>query len=333
MSDTLHLAQLSGELSDAYREHKDKVCGVGGDRVPQRSGIARSETQILTSARYAEGGEHVYLRSSGGDTMTATVVGWDGATEIALLETPEPHGLPVFEPADTLPAVGSLALSLGMPGPAAPEMRLDMIRGVEEGDDATAIHTDGTAVPGFAGGALVTPAGRLAGVLARDPAGFSGYAVPASRAFAIAETLAAGGGQGPAYLGIQGHTVALTGTLQNSLQRDQAWGLLLVSVDETSPAADAGMMVGDILVALNGVETATHEELFHVLSSGISEHSVEAEVLRGGIATRIAVTPAGREGRPRDRRSGGGHGGGHGWARARRGEGMQRRWRGMGTMG
>ena len=320
MSESSMLTQLSTELSGIYGEHKGKIFGVRGDRVPQRSGIARSDREIITIARHAEGGERVSLRTAGG-AVEATVIGWDGRSEIALLETDEPHGVPAFERSDAMPTVGGLALSFGMPSEDSVEVRLDVIRGVEQREDAAAIHTDGVAVPGFAGGALLTPEGSLTGLLARDPAGFSGYAIPIARVFEIVDALAAGGGQGPGYLGIQGHSVALTGTLQNSLQRNQAWGLLLVSVDETSPAADSGMMVGDILVALNGVETATHEELFHVLSSGIAETSVEAELLRGGVATRIAVTPAGGEQRPPMHNR-------HG-----RSKGMQRRWRGMGTMG
>jgi S1-C subfamily serine protease len=341
------LTQMSKAVTGLYESHAEKILGVGGGPVPQRSGIAVSETRILSVARYAETGEEVSVRPAGGAPVTATVLGWDPASELAVVETEQPHGVALFEHAGRVPGAGEFVVSLAMPGEDAVEARFEMVRGVtgrpgvtaapstgeESGSEPTEesfIRTDGVAIPGFAGGAMIDGDGKLLAVLTRDPGGFSGFGVPIQRALSIAERIGEGGSHGMGYLGIQSHTVALTAAHQKSLGRDQAWGLLLVSVDENSPAAES-VMVGDILVSLNGVETATHEELFHTLSSGIVGTTVEAEVLRGGVLTSVQLVPGERESHPRGHRRHHGHHRGDDTGR-RRG-GAHRRWRGMGTMG
>jgi S1-C subfamily serine protease len=324
MADTSILTQISAAVAALHAEHHPKVLGVGGRRAPQRSGIAVSERRVLTIARDADPGDEVPVRTAAGTVLEASVLGWDSATELALLETAEDHGVAVWERAGEKPAIGTAVVSLGMPSEAGVEARFDIVRSVHSDGSREHIRTDGVAVPGFAGGALIDPDGRLIAILARDPHGFSGFGIGAEYAFELVKELESGRGQGPAYLGIQGHPVELSQDHRGALGRDQEMGLLLMSVEDGSPAAEAGLAVGDIVVSLNGAQTPTHEELFHQLSGGIVAETVAVEVLRGGALTTLDVVPVER---PRHSAPHGRRGG-----MKSRG-GAHRRWRGMGTMG
>ncbi|HEX9595828.1 MAG TPA: PDZ domain-containing protein, partial [Anaerolineales bacterium] len=75
-----------------------------------------------------------------------------------------------------------------------------------------------------------------------------------------------------------------------SLKREQASGLLVMSVEKDSPAAAAGLIVGDLIAGFAGQPVADHDELLLQLNSGVVGKAVELEVLRGGKPQMVKVT-------------------------------------------
>jgi S1-C subfamily serine protease len=106
--------------------------------------------------------------------------------------------------------------------------------------------------------------------------------IPAEIAWNIAGTLASHGRIRRGYLGVRSQTVEISSAAQTSLKREQATGLLIVSVEKNSPASKGGFIVGDILVAVAGVPVLHHDELFARLNGDIVGKSTQVEVLRGG---------------------------------------------------
>jgi S1-C subfamily serine protease len=92
------------------------------------------------------------------------------------------------------------------------------------------------------------------------------------------------------YLGVRSQHTPLDENQQAALSREQDAGLLIVWIEEGSPAAQAGVIVGDILVGLNGEIVDDHESLQDNLSGALVEQKIEAEVLRGGVRATLAVT-------------------------------------------
>jgi S1-C subfamily serine protease len=91
-------------------------------------------------------------------------------------------------------------------------------------------------------------------------------------------------------LGIRSQPVEIPSALQQALNRTQERGLLLVGVEEGTPAAEAGLMVGDILTAINARPLNDPEDLVSVLSADVVGSTVTLELLRGGQRIEKQVT-------------------------------------------
>jgi len=144
------------------------------------------------------------------------------------------------------------------------------------------IRTDSISYPGFSGGPLVAADGTVLGINTSGLGRGAAITIPADIAWKVAETLAKNGHIKRGYLGIRSQTVELPSVSQKALKREQATGLLVVSVENDSPASKGGLIVGDILVAVAGVSVLHHDELFTRLSSDVVGKSTPIEILRGG---------------------------------------------------
>jgi serine protease Do len=91
------------------------------------------------------------------------------------------------------------------------------------------------------------------------------------------------------YLGIRSQTVEIPVASQKALKREQATGLLIVGVENDSPASTGGLIVGDILVAVADVPILHHDELFARLNGEVVGKSTPIDVLRGGQPQMINV--------------------------------------------
>jgi len=144
------------------------------------------------------------------------------------------------------------------------------------------IRTDGISYPGFSGGPLVAADGTVLGLNTSGLASGAAVTIPADIAWNIAETLSKHGRIKRGYLGIRSQAVEIPSTSQKALQREQTVGLLILSVENDSPAAKGGLMVGDILVAVAGTPVLHHDELFSRLNGEVEGKSTPIEILRGG---------------------------------------------------
>ena len=113
--------------------------------------------------------------------------------------------------------------------------------------------------------------------------------IPADIAWKIADTLVKHGRIQHGYLGIRSQTVEIPAASQKALNREQATGLLIVGVENDSPASKGGLMVGDILVAVIGVPILHHDELFTRLDGNVVGKSTPIDILRGGQPQTINV--------------------------------------------
>lgn len=297
------MANILVELSNAMAEAADKV-GTSTVMVDARrripaTGIAYAADLILTASHVVEREEGITVTLADGSEVAATLAGRDPGTDLALLRLERP----VAKPAETAhqARVGQFVLALGRPSEGGIEASLGVISQVggpvhtRHGAIDKYIRTDTTPFPGFSGGPLADAEGRVVGL---NTSGFghgAAITIPAELAWKVAEQLARHGSVRRGYLGVRSQGVEIPETAQNALQQQQETGLLLVGVENNSPAEAAGLMVGDIIVAVDGQPIRNHDELFARLSGDVIDKPTPVEVLRGGQLQSISVTIGARK--------------------------------------
>ncbi|HEX5809039.1 MAG TPA: PDZ domain-containing protein, partial [Anaerolineales bacterium] len=145
------------------------------------------------------------------------------------------------------------------------------------------IQTETTPYPGFSGGPLVNTEGEVLGLNTSGLTRGSSLTIPVRVAWRLAETLAQHGSVKRGYLGVRTQPVDV------ALEREQNQGLLVLWLEEGGPAEQGGLLVGDILVAVNGKPVGDADDLFSALGSDIVGKSIPVEVVRGGQPKTLQV--------------------------------------------
>ncbi|MDD5371407.1 MAG: PDZ domain-containing protein, partial [Anaerolineaceae bacterium] len=195
-----------------------------------------------------------------------------------------------------------IALALGRPFPESLQASLGVISAVagpvrtERGSMLDHYYrTDAVPYPGFSGGPLVDVEGYVVGI---NTSGFTpggSLVIPADLAWQVADSLNRLGRVRRGYLGIRSQPVDLPQQVKMQLRREQASGLLLVGLEEGSPAEKVGLMIGDILVDLAGKPVPDHDTLMSLLGSDLVGQAVPIEVLRGGVPQVFEIRISERE--------------------------------------
>src|SRR5574341_417198 len=282
------LVELSDALADAAEKTGKATVLVNARRRMPASGIAYAADLILTADHVIEREEDITVTLADGTEIPARVAGRDAGSDLAVLKL-ERAAATVAEPTKSPARLGQIALALGRPSPDGIEASLGTVSAIggpvrtgRGGMLERYIRADSISYPGFSGGPLVAADGTVLGIntsgLGRGPS----ITIPADIAWKVAETLAKNGRIKRGYLGIRSQTVEIPSASQKALKREQATGLLIVSVENDSPASKGGLIVGDILVAVAGVPVLHHDELFARLGSDVVGKSTTVEILRGG---------------------------------------------------
>jgi S1-C subfamily serine protease len=250
------------------------------------SGIAFAADLVLTADHVIEHEDGITVLLPDGSEMNAKLAGRDPGSDLAVLRL-EKERLTPAEPA--LEArIGQLVLALGRPSESGIEASLGVVSAMggpvrtPHGSIDQYIRTDATPYPGFSGGPLVNAEGKIVGI---NTSGFGRgvtLTIPAGYAWKVAEQLAHSGSVKRGYLGVRSEAVELPDSAQKALKRNQATGLLLVSVERKSPAEAGKLIVGDILVGMEGQPIPDHDSLFAHLTGDAAGKSIPMEVLRGG---------------------------------------------------
>lgn len=282
------LIELSDALADAAEKAGKATVLVNGRRRMPASGIAYASDLILTADHVIEREEGIKVILAGGAEVSARVAGRDAGSDLAVLKLERAAGA-VAEVTKTPARLGQIALALGRPSPDGLEASLGTVSAIggpirtgRGGMLERYLRTDSISYPGFSGGPLVAADGTVLGLNTSGLANGAAVTVPADLAWHIAETLVQHGRIKRGYLGIRSQTVDVPEFSQKALKREQATGLLIVGVENGSPAAKGGLIVGDILVGVAGQPVLHHDELFTRLDGDVAGKSTPIDVIRGG---------------------------------------------------
>jgi S1-C subfamily serine protease len=289
------LTELSNQLADVVERAAVGVVQVQGSARPA-SGLVHSDGVVITTARAVGREETPRVRRSDGATLDAQVVGVDVTTRVAVLRVPGLEGrMPTAAPA----RVGELAIALarswsnavtataGLVSVVGGPLHTSRYRAIE-----TVIRTSAPMHEGFAGGALVAADGRLLGLTTAAAIRGLGVVIPASIARAAADEVLQRGAQKRGYLGIAAQPVRVPERQRQEAGAETA--LLVVGIKSGTPADAAGLLVGDLLLALDGQPLTSPDELFDLLVGDRVGRVVALRVMRGGAVIEAAVTVAER---------------------------------------
>ncbi len=293
------VAQLSSGLQDAVKRAGEFTVLVNARRRQPASGIVwSSDGLILAAAHTIEQDEGIEIGLPNDERIAAALVGRDPGSDLALLRAPD-VGLEAAPRADVgAIAVGALVLSVARPGPRGPVAALGIVSdvgGTWRAGRGNAIEgflrTDSTMYPGFSGGPLVDIVGAaLALNTSRYASGGGGFAVPLSAAEPVVEALLARGYVSRAFLGIASQPTPLPDTLAAKVS-GQSEALLVVRVDEDGPAANAGLLIGDLLVTVGTQPVRDTDDLLALLGPQRIGVPTALTVLRGGAVLELSVEP------------------------------------------
>jgi S1-C subfamily serine protease len=280
------LVELSNSMAAATEKAAASTLLVNARRRMPASGIAFAPDLVLTADHVIEQEEGITVLLPNGMEAAVKLAGRDPGSDLAVLRLEKEQATPAG-PASQV-RIGQLVLALGRPSNTGIEASLGVISAMggplrtPRGSIDKYIRTDATPYPGFSGGPLVDAEGQVVGV---NTSGFGRgvvLTIPAEYAWKVAGQLARSGSVKRGFLGVRSEAVELPEAAQKDLKRAQATGLLLVSVERKSPAEAGKLIVGDILVGIDGQPLPDHDALFAHLAGDVVGKSVPMEVLRGG---------------------------------------------------
>ena len=265
---------------------------------------------ILTNSHVVHGAEEIRVTLADGRAFAASLVGDDPETDLAVISIHAPSNGPSLASVEfgdsAAIEVGQLVVAIGNPYGFQYTVTAGVVSNLARSFRSKTgrladniIQTDAALNPGNSGGPLVDSAGRVIGVNTAIIAGAQGicFAIPAKTAQFIASRLIRDGRVRRSYLGVGGQNVPLHRRVVRYHDLPADAGVLVVSVDPASPAHDAGLMEGDVLVSLDGKPVQHIDDLQRILTEEKVGVRIPMVLLRQQTAKLTAwVTPA--ESRP-----------------------------------
>jgi S1-C subfamily serine protease len=252
---------------------------------------------LLTSAHVVEGADGAEAAFSDGTEVHADVIGRDPLSDLAVLRArgAVPPALTLGDAAQL--RVGQLVVALGNPLGLAGSVTAGIVSALGRSLPTRAgrvvdevIQTDAALNPGNSGGALADNAGRVVGVNTAVAGVGVGLAVPINDTTRqIITTLMRNGRVRRAWLGVAGAESPLPPMVAEKLGRRT--GMRVAQVIEGSPAARAGLRVGDILVAVDGDPVVTSTALQRLMVEDAIGRRLEITVWRNGALVDVVAVP------------------------------------------
>ena len=271
----------------------DQGSGVG-------SGVVWSEDgEIVTNNHVIEGAQQVQIALASGEQLDAEIVATDPVTDLAVVQVDS--RLPAAEFSRDLPEVGELAVAMGSPLGFENTVTAGVISALHRslpGNNQTPalidlIQTDAPISPGNSGGALVTAEAQVTGInVAFIPpearAVSIGFAIPSPTVIEVVRQLIETGEVEHTFLGIIPAPVTPEVAQQLGLEVEE--GVAALEVVEGSPADEAGLQPGDVIVQMADKSISTVVDLFEALRATEPGNKVNVKFVRGNEEQQIEVT-------------------------------------------
>lgn len=284
---TNELTALSNELANAVERAGRAVVAVHARARFSSSGVFWRPGMVVTAEHTIRKDEEITVTLPDGSKTAAALVGRDAGTDIAVLRVEAPAGVPAVTAAAT-PLPGNLALAIGRSHDSGVNATMGIVSAVSGswrtwrgGRLDHYIRLDLTLYPGSSGGVAINIDGQAIGIVTSALSRIAGVAIPAATVDRVLDEILTRGRVARAYLGVGLQPVELP---------DHRKGLIVLSVEPDGPADNAGVLIGDVFVSLDGHRVADTEDVQSVLESHGVGQRIEVEALRGGAVKTLMIT-------------------------------------------
>ena len=249
--------------------------------------IVSKDGYIVTNNHVIDGADEIIVNLAGDKKeYEAKLIGKDEKSDLAVIKIDAKNlNAVTFYDSDRV-KVGDIVFALGNPFGVGETITQGIVSatgrsgvGIVEYEDF--IQTDASINPGNSGGALINSAGHLIGInsaiISKSGGNVGiGFAIPSNMVTSIATSLIDSGKFTRAYLGV---TIADVSEDMSSFY-DENYGALITGVEENSPAAEAGLKRGDLIISVNGKKIESASELKNTIGSYAPGRVVNIKFLR-----------------------------------------------------
>ena len=282
-------AVLPGVASLAVRTQRGEGSG--------SASVITPDGYLLTSAHVVAGANTAEAAFTDGTTVKVDVAGRDVLSDLAVLKARDAVPAPVAMGRAQDLRVGQLVVAVGNPLGLAGSVTAGIVSGLGRSLPTTSgrvvdevIQTDAALNPGNSGGALADSRGRMVGVSTAVAGIGLGLAVPVNEStHKIIASLMSTGRVRRAWLGIAGAHIPVVPAVATRL--GTATGLQIASVVRGSPAAEAGLRRGDIVVSVDGHNIVTATAIQKLMVEDAIARRIEMTVWRNGALVDVFVVP------------------------------------------
>src|SRR6201988_1643239 len=273
--------------------------GVGFGIVISPDGLVLTNSHVVGTAK------EIRLRDIEGIVTDARVLGVDPDTDLALLRADGARDLRYaslgnsksLRPGQLVVAIGNplgfeSTVTAGVVSALGRSIRSVSGRTIED-----VIQTDAALNPGNSGGALVSSRAEVIGINTAIIAGAQGicFAVASNTAQFVLSEIIRHGYVRRAYIGVSGQTAPIPRRHAVNAGVENKMGALLAQIEPDGPAAQAGLLPGDVVIKLDGVEINGVDDLIRVLDRDRIDRALEMDVLRMGRLRAIDIHPIERK--------------------------------------
>jgi S1-C subfamily serine protease len=291
------LTQLSNALAARAELAKNAVVAVRLAHARHITGMVWRDGIVVVSEQSLPRKDDFELVAAGGSVRTAKIAGRDPSTNIAILRPAEPIASPSISAGEA--HTGAVALAVGADGIGGASARLGVVNlaGAEwhssrGGLIDRRIALDLRLARREEGGPVFDAAGACLGMSTFGPRG-QVIVIPTPTIERIVPLLLKDGRIARGWLGVALQAVAVPDALREAA--DQSSGLMVMSVVEGGPAAQAGIVAGDIILSVDGTSTHRFRKITMLFGSDSIGRKADLRIIRGGTVITVQTTIAERQ--------------------------------------
>lgn len=303
------IGKVDNKVVSVITEQKGRVIGSGSGIVYKNEA---DMVHIVTNHHVIDGGTQYIIRFSNGQEIVGEVLGSDPYTDLALIEVKADLEIEAFDLGDSEKTnVGEFVIAMG--SPLGVEFENSTTFGIISGKnrvvpvdidgdgvsdwDMMVMQTDAAINPGNSGGALVNMAGELIGInslkISSNQVEGMGFSIPVNEVVPIIKQIEDTGGVTYPAIGISAVSIESLNVFQRNhyeIAENAKSGVFVVEVSEGSPAAQAGLQEGDIIIGFDEKVITSFKDFRRELYTHFADDTVKLTIDRAGEKQEVEVT-------------------------------------------